>query len=244
MLDRMQPGSPRYNEPAALRLRSPLDAAVLSQALDECVRRHEALRTRFVTVAKGEPAQLVDPPATIPMPVVDLSELAPSAREAELTRRIAVEVQRPFELTRAPLLRATLFRLDAREHVLLAVTHHIVSDGWSIGVFERELAQLYVAFRGKRPSPLPELPIQYADFASWHRRWLADGRVTAQLEYWKAQLRGAPPLLELPTDRPRPRLRKGAGRRRAFVLSAEAVARYSVLRRVCAGNRAWKIRAR
>ncbi len=203
-IDRLEPGSGAYNLPLALRLRGPLDAPVLARVLGEIVRRHEALRTVFPETG-GEPAQVVRaaPAGAAPLPAVDLTGLAGEAREAEAMRLVRREALRPFDLARGPLLRARLLRLADDEHVLLLAMHHIVSDGWSMGVLTRELSALYGAFRRGEGSPLPPLPVQYADYATWQRGWLSGETLERQLAWWRERLAGAPPLLELPVDRPR-----------------------------------------
>jgi amino acid adenylation domain-containing protein len=202
-IQQFEPGNTTYNIACGARLLGPLDRAVLAAALDEVVRRHEALRTSFPEV-DGRPVQRITPPAPRGLPFVDLSALGdPGLREREARRLALTQAAVPFDLGRLPLLRATLVRLDPQEHAVLLVMHHIVSDGWSADILLRELSQLYAAFRAGRPSPLPELPVQYADFASWQREWLQGEVLDTQLTYWKAQLQGIRPL-ELPTDRSRP----------------------------------------
>ena len=201
-LDQLFPGSPLYNIPAALRLSGALDVEALTRGLNEIVARHESLRTTIVAV-DGQPLQFIDRRASVSLPVVDLGGLPQSEREGRARRLVEEEARRPFDLARGPLLRAGLLRLDEEDHVLLLTMHHIVSDEWSSGIFYGELATLYEAFRAGRPSPLGELPIQYADFAIWQREWLQGEVLEAQLSYWMEQLGGVPALLELPTDRPR-----------------------------------------
>jgi amino acid adenylation domain-containing protein/non-ribosomal peptide synthase protein (TIGR01720 family) len=202
-LEQLEPGSSAYNIPAAVRLTGSLHVAVLEQSLNEIVQRHEVLRTTFATVS-GEPTQVIAPVLALTVPRVDLRNLPEAQQEAQVERLATEEAQQPFDLAKGPLLRATLLHLGEAEHVLLLTMHHIVSDGWSMGVLIRELAALYEAFSTGKPSPLPELPIQYADFAHWQRQWLQGEVLAAQLSYWEQQLTGAPALLELPTDRPRP----------------------------------------
>ncbi|QRO01038.1 non-ribosomal peptide synthase/polyketide synthase [Archangium violaceum] len=209
-LDRMEPGSPLYNNPAAVRLDGPLDVAALDRAFQEIVRRHEALRTLFQDV-EGQPAQVIVPSVQLPLPVVDLRELPEPSREEEARRISVEEARQPFDLTRGPLLRALLLALGEHSHVLLLTMHHIVSDGWSTAVLIREVAALYEAFHSGRPSPLPELPVQYADYSAWQRSWLQGDALEAQLAYWRQQLAGAPSVLELPTDRPRPAVQSFRG---------------------------------
>ncbi len=202
-LDRLQPGSAAYNMATALRLPGDLDAAVLERALGEVMRRHESLRTVF-READGAPVQVVQPFAGFTLPIEDLSGLDDAESAAEVARRTAAEATRPFDLAAGPLFRGTLLRLGARDHVLLMCMHHIVSDGWSMEVLRREVPALYAAFRDGRPSPLPELAVQYTDYSVWQREQAQGGVLERQLGYWKGQLAGAPELLELPTDHPRP----------------------------------------
>ncbi len=216
-LDQLEPGSPLYNIPEAVRLTGLLDVAALERSLNEIVRRHESLRTFFVT-ADGQPAQIILPALTLKLPVVDLSGAPESEREAEAFRLATEEAQCPFDLAHGPLLRARLLRLDEQDCIFLLTMHHIISDGWSTGVLIREVAELYVAFSAGQPSPLPDLPIQYADFASWQREWLRGDVLESQLSYWKQQLSGSPPLLELPADRPRPAVQTLAGAHQTFTL--------------------------
>jgi amino acid adenylation domain-containing protein len=209
LLDQLEPGSAAYNMPASVRLEGALDAGALERCFAEITRRHEALRTTFATV-DGEPHQIIAE-ASFSLPMVDLASLPEAAREPEARRLAAEEGRRPFDLSRGPLFRATLIRVEERVHVLLTTMHHVVSDGWSNGVFGRELAALYEAFSAGHPSPLPELRIQYADYAVWQRDWLAGGALDEQVAYWKRQLGGAPSLLEVPAARPRPRVQTHHG---------------------------------
>jgi amino acid adenylation domain-containing protein len=202
-LDQLVPNNPVYNVSVALRLSGPLDVAALGRGINEVVRRHDILRTTF-GADKGQPVQLVAPSLELDLPVADLSHLGQFAQEAEVLRMATEEARRPFDLTRGPLLRTTLARLGEHEHVLILAIHHIVSDDWSVGIFNREISALYRAFSEGRPSPLPELPIQYADFSRWQRRWLDAHVLEAELEHWKRRLGDDIPILDLPTDRPRP----------------------------------------
>jgi amino acid adenylation domain-containing protein len=201
-MHQLEPASPAYNLPSAVRLAGSLDRAALQQTLDEVVRRHEILRTCFALV-EGQPAQVISTALPLSLPSVDVSHLPEAERETEVRRLISQEAQRPFDLSSAPLLRATLLRLKEAEHVLLLTMHHIVSDGWSMGVLVREVAALYEAFTQGRPSPLAELKIQYADYAVWQRERLQGQVLEQQLNYWKEQLSGGLPVLELPLDRRR-----------------------------------------
>jgi Condensation domain/TubC N-terminal docking domain len=171
LLDQLESGTPTYNISNVLRLSGTLDAEALKRSLREIVSRHEALRTTFAVV-DGEPVQVISPTMDTKLPVEDLSGLPQAEREAEAKRLALEEKRRPFDLERGPLVRTKLVRLDQEEHLLLLTMHHIVSDGWSLGVFWRELGALYEAFSRGEPSPLPELPIQYADYAVWQRQWL------------------------------------------------------------------------
>jgi amino acid adenylation domain-containing protein len=202
-IDQLEPGRSVYNFPAAVRLKGPLDVVALEQSLNEIVRRHDALRTTFALV-DGRPVQVIAPLLTLTLPMVDLRGLRETERETEVQRLATNEARRPFDLAEGPLVRATLLRLGENEHVGLLTMHHIVSDGWSTGILIREMAVLYDAFSSGRPTSLAELPIQYADFAHWQRQWLQGEVLQAHLTYWKQQLAGAPPVLELPTDHPRP----------------------------------------
>ncbi|RPJ38734.1 MAG: amino acid adenylation domain-containing protein, partial [Planctomycetaceae bacterium] len=218
-LDQLKPDSAAYNIARAFRLSGPLDVAALTQSLNVVVQRHETLRTTFAA-RDGQPVQVVAPALTLELPVVDL-RVPMDRREAEIQRRASEEILRPFDLSCGPLLRVLLLRLDDQEHVLLFVMHHIVSDGWSLGVLNRELSVLYEAFSGGRGSPLAELPFQYADFADWQRQRLQGEVLDRQLAYWKGKLGGVLPVLELPTDRPRGAVQTFVGSQCSFELSAE-----------------------
>ncbi|MDQ3803309.1 MAG: condensation domain-containing protein, partial [Acidobacteriota bacterium] len=220
-LDQLEPGSPVYNLSSAMRLSGSLHVGALRGSLNEIVRRHEALRTSF-TNADGQPAQVIhdEGAVTLALPVMPLAHLPEPEREAEVQRLSAEEARCPFDLTEAPLLRATLLRLSDHEHVILFTMHHIVSDGWSLGVFVRELTTLYEAFSAGRPSPLPALPIQYADYALWQRRDLRGEKLEERLSFWRKQLGGDLPVLELPTDRPRPTVQNYRGAWHTFTLDA------------------------
>jgi amino acid adenylation domain-containing protein len=216
-LDQLTPGSPVYNIPVAVRLTGRLDVAALERSFEEIVSRHEILRTTFTTV-EGVPMQVVTEKGSVTLRLVDLSQLPPGEREAKVSELATEESQQPFDLTRGPLLRLTLYRLSEQEQVLLLVMHHIVSDGWSTGVLIREVTALYKAFTKGEASPLGELPIQYADFAKWQREWLQGERLQQLLEYWKQQLAGCPPVLELPTDRERPAVYSFRGAHQSVML--------------------------
>ncbi len=199
--DQMEPESALYSMPVALRLGGALNVPVLQRCLSEVLRRHEILRTRYEAV-NGQPAQVIEPAAPLEMPLIDL--ICQPEPEAEASRFCAGEARRPFDLRHGLMLRASLFRLGATDHILFLNLHHIASDGWSKGLLLRELKTLYEAFMEGKPSPLPELPVQYADFAVWQREWLQGEALEQQLGYWRKQLEGCPAVLEMPTDRPRP----------------------------------------
>lgn len=209
-LDQLEPNSPLYNIPTVLRLTGDLNVEALASSLNEIVERHEALRTTFPSV-EGTPMQRVDIPRPVPFETIDLSGLPEDAQAREEQRRIQLEVRRPFDLTKDLMIRATLIRLDADQHTLVLVTHHIASDEWSLRVLFKELALIYEARLTGRDSALPELAIQYPDFALWQREWMEGGALEEQLSYWRKQLEGCVPNLELPSDRPRPAQRKHAG---------------------------------
>jgi amino acid adenylation domain-containing protein len=201
-LDQLDPGTPIYNLFNRVEVSGPLSIPVLSRCLDELVRRHEALRTVFAAEL-GSPQQRILPPAPFPFPVVDLAGLPAAARQGEMARLEAAAHNRPFDLARGPIFRATLLVAGPQEHVGLFNMHHAIGDGWSWVVLVREIAALYQAFAAGLPSPLPQLPIQYADFAAWQREHLQGATLESELGYWREQLAGAPPPLRLPTDRPR-----------------------------------------
>ncbi len=216
-IDQLAPGDSAYNISAAIRLKGPLNVVALERSLSEIVKRHEALRTTF-TIMDGSPAQVIAPTLTMALPAIDLRNLPEHEREIEVQRLGAEEARRPFDLAQGPLLRIALLRLGEEEHVGLLTMHHIVSDGWSTGILIREMAVLYEAFSSGKASPLPELPIQYADFANWQRHWLQGEVLETQLAYWKQQLLGSPPLLELPLERSRPVVQSFRGAHRSLLL--------------------------
>ncbi|HEY4589458.1 MAG TPA: condensation domain-containing protein, partial [Thermoanaerobaculia bacterium] len=206
-LNQLDPGTSAYNLSRALRLRGRLDLSVLGRVFSELVRRHETLRTSFA-LADGRPVQVVNPPLPVAPAIVDLRHLPPAAREGEARRRATAETVRPFDLSRDPLIRATLLRLadgeeGETENVLLLTVHHICTDGWSMGILIRELAALYRAYAAGERSPLPELPIQYVDFSTWQRTVLSGEVLEAEKAWWSARLAGTPPPLLLPADRRR-----------------------------------------
>jgi len=219
-LDQFEPGSSAYNMPFALRLKGSLDVTAIERALSEVVRRHEVLRTRFA-VEEGEPVQVVDEPAPFVLPVVQVSEAQEQAQRVR--QLIQEEASLPFDLETGQLVRAKLLKLSTAEHVFLFTMHHIVSDGWSMGVLMREVGTLYDTYSRGADSPLAELPIQYADYAVWQREWLRDEALERQLDYWRKQLADAP-VLELPTERARPASLSAQSAEREVRISADAVA--------------------
>lgn len=221
-----------YHMPFALRLRGGLAVAALRRSLGDIIERHWVLRTVYVQEA-GRMLQRVQPAQGLELPVVDLRALPHEQREAEMLERAREAVRAPFELTRAPLLRSTLYWLDEDEHVLLLNFHHIACDGWSIGVFTAELQTLYSSHRAQVQAVLPAMPVQYGDFARWQQQSMAGGAYARLSAYWKEKLTGAPALIELPTDRPRPPLQTYRGQTVRFQLSARVSQRLHALAQAC-----------
>ncbi len=211
-VDQLIAGSPAYNIPFAGRLEGPLDPAALQRAVTEVVRRHEILRTTFPTV-DGRAVQRVGAECDVPLGLDDLTRTPAPSRDEEAQRIVNEEARVPFDLARGPVLRVRLLRLEAEDHMILVTMPHIVTDAWSTAVFFRELPALYDAFAEGRPSPLPELPIQFRDYAAWQREQLSGERLDRLLRYWTGKLAGAPTVLELPTDRPRPHAQTFQGAR-------------------------------
>ena len=227
-LNQLEGSSATYNMPVAVSISGNLNIKALQEALLEIVRRHEVLRTSFQTV-NGRPIQVIAPEVTVNIKVVDLQELEATESETVLHKLAQQEAITPFDLEIAPLIRCSLVQLDAREYVLLLVMHHIISDGWSMGILIAELSSLYQAFSAGVPSPLPELPIQYADFAIWQKQWLSGEVRETQLNYWLNQLHGAPELLQLPTDRTRPNVQTYQGARQTFAFNHELIQKLKIL---------------
>ncbi|HVG07843.1 MAG TPA: condensation domain-containing protein [Thermoanaerobaculia bacterium] len=230
VLHRLDPESPFYNCPISLRIRGPLDLPALEASLREVVRRHETLRTRFVEGEDG-PVQILSPDAGFQLALADLIALPADLREDALRQAVRQETRRPFDLSRDLLLRALVVNLADGEGAAILTLHHIVCDGWSMGLLLREVGQLYGDLAARRPSRLPELPIQCADFAVWQRAWLAGERLQEQLGYWVERLAGAPPLLKLPTDRPRPVAQRFRGGSKSRLLPASFAESIRVLGR-------------
>ncbi|HEY6925694.1 MAG TPA: amino acid adenylation domain-containing protein [Steroidobacteraceae bacterium] len=219
-LDQLGLVGPAYNMALALRLEGQLNLSALERTFAELIRRHESLRTRFEAV-QGTPVQVIDPPGPLVLAIRDLSDLPQQQQQAQIQRLGGLEVEHPFDLAVGPLFRVSLVRLGHAEHVLLLTIHHIVADGWSTGVLNRELTALYTAYSQGNDSPLAELSIQYADYAIWQREWLQGEVLETQLRYWRERLAGAPPHLELPTDRTRPAQASFRGGLVSFELPAD-----------------------
>ena len=223
VLDRLVPGNPFYNLPRAFLLKGEIDIPLFERAIDEIVRRHESLRTVFtMDSGSGEPMQVILPELTIKTGVIDLTGLPPGEQQRETLRLTEAEAAEPFDLETGPLLRATLIHRRRDEHVLMFTMHHIVSDGWSVGIFMRELETLYRAFAAGKPSPLPRPLLQYPDFAVWQRQWMRGDVLEKQLSHWKEILTGKLPVLELPADYPRPAVPTYRGGMLDFELDAAA----------------------
>ncbi|NBD17978.1 MAG: amino acid adenylation domain-containing protein [Cyanobacteria bacterium] len=227
-LEQLEAGSAVYNIPAAVRLSGQLDVTALEKSFNEILKRHEALRTSFAShphgdpsqgITEGEPVQLIATNATLKIPIIDLQGQPKAEREEEAIRRAKEQGQQKFDLTQIPLLRVTLFQLDQQDYLLVLIMHHIISDAWSMGNLIQEMSVLYPAFSQGKASPLPQLPIQYADFAVWQRQQLQPGEVLAeQLNYWQQQLGGELPVLELPTDYTRPPVQTFRGAKQSLTL--------------------------
>ena len=218
-LHQMDPDSAFYNIPAVVHLAGHLDVRALRRAIDEIVRRHEVLRTSFLTL-NGQPVQAILPPHTLNISTTDLTALPQTERAAEAQRLAGSEAQRPFDLSLGPLLRVCLLRLAPAEHVVMLTMHHIISDGWSMNLLVQEISTLYTAYGEGAASPLAELAVQYADYAQWQRQHLSGEVLDEQLDYWRTQLSGAE-TLELPTDRPRPAVQSYRGANISRALSPE-----------------------
>ncbi|MBE9224382.1 amino acid adenylation domain-containing protein [Phormidium sp. LEGE 05292] len=210
-IDKLEAENCPYNVPIFWQLSGDLQIPVLEQAIREIVQRHEVLRTTF-SVIDGAPIQVIHPTVKLPIQVLDWRELTATDQLKKAQQLAIVEFQQPFDLSNPPLLRVKLLQLNDKSHLLLIVIHHIVCDGWSMEIFRRELFSLYNAFGAGKPSPLPPLSLQYADFAYWQREWLKGEILQTQLNYWRQQLADVPPLLELPTDRSRPSVQSFRGR--------------------------------
>ncbi|MHB8242804.1 MAG: non-ribosomal peptide synthetase [Solirubrobacteraceae bacterium] len=225
-LDQFEGSDALYNVPLATRLRGPLDVSALERAINVIVERHEALRTSF-TLVDGVPHQAIAPARTLSLEVIDVSG-APDAEQRGV-ELISEHARGTFDLSAGELFRVALVKLGDEDHIFSWTLHHIITDGWSMGVLRRELSALYAGFLEDRPVELADLPIQYADYAVWQQQWMESGGLNQQLDYWKAQLAGAPTLLELPTDRPRPAKQSFRGATVRTMLPLDLLARVSAL---------------
>jgi amino acid adenylation domain-containing protein/non-ribosomal peptide synthase protein (TIGR01720 family) len=228
-LDQLQPHSPLYTIASTVYMRGSLDLMALQQSLNSIIQRHEALRTTFVAL-DGLPNQLIGPARAVRLPVLDLQALPPQQPEAQARLLTRAEAQRPFDLARGPLVRTVLFRLGTQDHVVVLTMHHIIADGWSMGILIEELTALYAACTSGQPAGLPALPIQYADYATWQRTWLQGAVLEAQLAYWRQQLLDLP-ALELPMDHPRPAIPSVRGAYQTFELPPRLSTSVMALRR-------------
>jgi amino acid adenylation domain-containing protein/FkbH-like protein len=229
-LDQLEPGDPLYNIPQMFRMRGNLDVSALQRALNKVVERHESLRTTFGS-RDSEPMQVIARQMEMPLPVTDLRRLSELSWESEVEKLATAEARKAFSLAVGPLVRAQLLRLGDDDHILLFTMHHIVSDRWSMGVVSEELAAHYAAFVSGKPSTVPDLHIQYPDFAAWQRRWMQGEALSSQLKYWKQQLAGAPRVLELPTDRTRPPVLSAAGDTTSVILPRALLEKLTALSR-------------
>jgi amino acid adenylation domain-containing protein len=232
-LDQLEPGNLFYNIPFAIRLNGRLNANALERALSEIIRRHETLRTS-IALQDGEPVQIIADEFTLTLPIIDLQ--SHDEREDQAQQIIGEMVRQPFDLSTGPLIRAQLVRLKNDEHIFAMVLHHIISDGWSMGVMVSELVTLYKFFAADKnatsaSSPLPDLAIQYGDYAVWQRRWLQGEILQRQIDWWKASLSGAPAVIDLPTDRPRPAVQSYHGATHTFTIPAEIASAVNALSR-------------
>jgi amino acid adenylation domain-containing protein/thioester reductase-like protein len=230
LLAQLEPESSFYNIAGAVRLQGKFSKDVLAQSLREIVQRHEVLRMAF-TVREGQPQQVMGDESPVIIDEIDLREWSGEEQTKRAQAQMMKKAQQPFDLAVCPLLRATLLVLSAEEHILLLVMHHIISDGWSISVLIREFIVLYEAFQAGRSSPLPELPLQYTDYAFWQRKWLQGEVLNEQLSYWRRQLQGAPAVLRLPTDRSRPAVQSHRGAMHHFTVSDAITEQLKILGR-------------
>ena len=216
-LDRLEPNSSFYNMPHAVRLKGELKIELLQQALNAIVAQHEVIRTNYKS-ENGSSIQVIAASQSVELPIIDLQQYDSTQQQSQVQKLLQQESQKPFDLASDLMLRSCLLQLAPSEHILLVVMHHIASDGWSMGILWSQLTQIYQAFNDGKPNPLQTLPIQYADYAVWQREWLSGEVLDKQLNYWVQQLAGANPLLELPTDRPRPPIQTYCGASQSFTL--------------------------
>ncbi|NEQ96595.1 MAG: amino acid adenylation domain-containing protein [Cyanothece sp. SIO2G6] len=221
LLHQLQPESAFYHLPSSIRIMGPLDVAVLEQSLTALCDRHEPLRTVFQRNADGEPIQVIQPVQPWVMDCVDLQGLPPERQQQQIEHHADAIAQAPFDLEQGPLLRSRLLQLGSDRHILCLCLHHIIADGWALGIIIREFTALYEAFAADQPNPLPPLNVQYVDYGVWQRQWLDGEKSQRHIEYWQQQLQGAPTVLELPTDSPRPPVQSTQGARQAVALGTE-----------------------
>jgi len=219
-MDQLEPGSAFYNSPCVMRLNGKLDVEALERGVTEICRRHEVLRTVYPMI-NGQPVQVIEPAQPLHIPITDLSTLSHEVREGEALRLTVEEARQPFDLAHGPVIRVGLLRLGEEDHIIHFMMHHITCDAWSLGVMIREISVLYEAFVKGESSPLPEITIQYADYAHWQQNWLQGEVLQSELQYWKKQLSGTLPVLMLPTERSRPAVPTYEGARYTFKLPAE-----------------------
>jgi amino acid adenylation domain-containing protein len=223
-LDRLEPNSSSYNIPEAIRFQGKLDLEILQRSIETIVAHHEILRTNYLTAADGEPIQVIQPSPKLALPLVDLQQYTDVEREERVRGYLHQASRQPFDLATDLMLRCCLLQLSPTEHIFLTTMHHIASDAWSMGLFWQQLGQVYTAFSAGKPNPLSPLPIQYADYAVWQREWLSSDVLAQQLDYWKQQLTRVNPILELPTDYPRPPIQTYAGATHSIDLSSQLTA--------------------
>ncbi|MGH9971183.1 MAG: condensation domain-containing protein, partial [Pyrinomonadaceae bacterium] len=222
-LDRLMPDAFSYNTPLAYRITGPLNVEALEKSISQIVARHEVLRTTIALV-EGEPVQTIAPEVRVKLEVSDLELVPGSECEEVVQREVEREAQLPFDLSTGPVIRARLLRIAPDDYLLVVTLHHIVADGWSIGVFAGDLSAFYGAAIKGREAALPQLPVQYADYAAWQREWLKGEELERQLRYWREQLQGAPTVLELPGDKPRPKVASGHGALERFEVGGAVLA--------------------
>ena len=228
-LDQLDPGNTAFNLTEAVELKGNLDVSALEATLNDLVQRHEVLRTTFHKNEKGMPVQVIAGESSFALQRIDLTDIPESSRDQEVKKRVAAEMQRPFDLQNGPLLRAELLELDDDFYVIVLTMHHIVSDAWSMGIFIREVAALYASYAANQPALLPEMTLQYADFAAWQRSWLKGEVLEREIDYWRQQLDAGSTVLELPTDRPRPPIKTFHGDRLYFDIDPDVWQRLDTL---------------
>ncbi|HEX8186014.1 MAG TPA: condensation domain-containing protein, partial [Blastocatellia bacterium] len=218
LIHQLDPTSCAYNIQATVRMEGPLNASLLEQSLNRVISRHESLRTSF-SLAKGQLLQVIAGPEPVNISAIDLSTMPEAEREGYARRIASEQARHAFDLAEAPLLRASLIKLAEQDHIFSLTMHHIISDGWSMGILLREMVSFYNAYSSRQSPPVANLPIQYVDYAQWQRQWMRGEALAAELDYWKKKLEGAATTLELPTSKPRPPFQSFKGRVESFTLS-------------------------